>query len=62
MRYSVHFQATTKEWVLFDNVFFCMLSKRFDSEKDADLEASFLTDADRQRGLRIKSSKGLNAS
>ena len=62
MRYTVHFQNTTKEWVLFDNVFFYMLSERFNSEKDAQLEASFLADADRRRAPRTNRSRGLNAS
>ena len=62
MRYSVHFQYTTKEWVLFDNALFCMLSERFISEREAELEASFLADADRRRALRTNSSKRSNAS
>ena len=35
MRYSVHFQNTTEEWVLFDNAYFCMIPTRFKSENEA---------------------------
>jgi len=62
VRYSVHFQRTTEEWVLFDNVFFCMLPERFESKKDAQLEVSFLTSAERRKALRKSKSTVLNAS
>jgi len=49
VRYSVHFQNTTEEWVLFDNVYFCMIPARFKSEREAFSEAFNLTGFDRQR-------------
>ena len=49
MRYSVHFQNTTGEWVLFDNVYFCMIPARFKSEREAFSEAFYLMGSDRQR-------------
>ena len=49
MRYSVHFQNTTEEWVLFDNVYFCMIPARFKSEREAFSEAFNLISSDRQR-------------
>ena len=49
MRYSVHFQNTTEEWVLFDNVYFCMNPARFNSEREAFSEAINLMGSDRQR-------------
>ena len=49
MRYSVHFQNTTEEWVLFDNVYFCMIPARFKSEREAFSEAFNLMGSDRQR-------------
>ena len=49
MRYSVHFQNTTEEWVLFDNVYFCMIPARFKSEREAFSEAFDLIGSDRQR-------------
>ena len=55
MRYSVHFQNTTEEWVLFDNVYFCMIPARFKSEKEAFSEAINLMGYDRQRRFRENS-------
>ena len=49
MRYSVHLQNTTGEWVLFDNVYFCMIPARFKSEREAFSEAFNLMGSDRQR-------------
>ncbi|GEM_PF-6973267 len=49
MRYSVHFQNTTEEWVLFDNVYFCMIPTRFRSEREAFSEALNLMGSHRQR-------------
>ena len=49
MRYSVHFQNTTGEWVLFDNVYFYMIPARFKSEREAFSEAFNLMGSDRQR-------------
>ena len=49
MRYSVHFQNTTEEWVLFDNVYFCMIPARFKSEREAFSEAFDLIGSDRSR-------------
>ena len=52
MRYSVHFQNTTEEWVLFDNVYFCMIPARFKSEKDALSEAFNLMGSNSQRHFK----------
>ena len=49
MRYSVHFQNTTGEWVLFDNVYFYMIPARFKSEREAFSEAFNLMGSDRQQ-------------
>ena len=49
MRYSVHLQNTTGEWVLFDNVYFCMIPDRFKSEREAFSEAFYLMGSDRQQ-------------
>ena len=49
MRYSVHLQNTTGEWVLFDNVYFCMIPDRFKSEREAFSKAFNLMSSDRQR-------------
>ena len=49
MRYSVHLQNTTGEWVLFDNVYFCMIPARFKSEREAFSEAFDLIGSDRSR-------------
>ena len=57
MRYSVQFQSTTCEWVLFDTVALYMLPGRFKSEEDAYVEAAKLTEADR---LRVLGSKPVN--
>ena len=54
MRYSVQFQSTTGEWVLFDTVAFYMLPGRFSSEEEARGEAIRLTEADRKRVLASK--------
>ena len=55
MRYSVHFQNTTEEWVLFDNVYFCMIPARFKSEREAFSEAFNLMGSDRQQRFEEKS-------
>ena len=49
MRYSVHFQNTTEEGVLFDFVFFCLIPARFNSEREAFSEAFNLMGSHRQR-------------
>ena len=49
MRYSVHLQNTTGEWVLFDNVYFYMIPARFKSEREAFSEAFSLMGSDRQQ-------------
>ena len=54
MRYSVQFQSTTDEWVLFDTVGFYMLPGRFRSQEEANLESVRLDEADRQRVLASK--------
>ena len=52
MRYSVHFQNTTEEWVLFDNVYFSMIPARFKSEREAFSEAFTLMGSDKQLVLK----------
>ena len=51
MRYSIEFQNTTGEWVLFDTVDFCMLPNRHGTEEEAYQEASNLAEADKKRAL-----------
>jgi len=48
MRYSVAFQNTTEEWVLFDTVDCYLLPGRYRSEEEAFLAASRLAETDRQ--------------
>ena len=60
MRYTVHFQNTTKEWVIFDSVFVSMLPGRFTSKNEAHLEASFLIDTDRRRAFLKTNSEVIN--
>ena len=47
MRYSVTFQNTTEEWVLFDTVDCYLLPGRYRSEEEAFLAASRLAETDR---------------
>lgn len=54
MRYSVQFQSTTDEWVIFDTVAFYMLPIRYRSEEEASKEAKKLTEEDRKRMLASK--------
>ena len=54
MRYSIEFQNTTGEWVLFDIIDFCMLPHRFRTEEEAYMEASNLAKADKFRALGSK--------
>ena len=61
MRYSVHFQNTTEEWVLFDNVYFCMIPVRFKSESEAFSEAFNLMGSDKQRRFGENSKIGLSS-
>ncbi len=48
MRYSVTFQNTTEEWVLFDTVDCYLLPGCYRSEEEAFLAASRLAEMDRQ--------------
>ena len=61
MRYSVHFQNTTEEWVLFDNVYFCMIPARFKSEREAFSEAINLMSSDTRQRLEENSKMELSS-
>ena len=61
MRYSVHFQNTTEEWVLFDNVYFCMIPARFKSEREAFSEAINLMGSDTRRRFEENSKMELSS-
>ena len=54
MRYSVEFQTTSGEWVLFDTVAFYMLPNRFKTEEEAHAESLELDEKDRRRVLGSK--------
>ena len=51
MRYSIEFQNTTGEWVLFDTVDFCMLPNRYRTEEEARRNAANLAETDKKRVL-----------
>lgn len=52
MRYSVQYQETTDEWVIFDTQIFTMVS-RCRTEEEAMLEALSLDERDRVLGVDI---------
>ena len=60
VRYSVHFQNTTKEWVLFDNAHFCMIPNRFKSENEAYTEAYNLRGSQKKKHFWEKNKINLN--
>ncbi len=49
MRYSVQYQNTTDEWIIFDTVECYMIPGRFRSEEQALLAALNMTEQTRQR-------------
>ena len=51
MRYSVTFQSTTEDWIIFDTVDCCMLPGRYRSEEEAFLGVSRFAETDRQKSV-----------